>query len=680
MTVHRSKGLEFPLVILLSLNKKSFPKEFEDNYDKFYTPNSCLEYKNYNDIEEEMKEFDEEEERIVYVAMTRAQDSLILSNLTKKTRAFDEFEKVLNDDLSEIEKIKIIKDIPKGNIKIQNLINRNLTKCKYLDDDFSIIPKTVCEKPVVKKDNFLNLNYHSLEDYIDCPFKYKLVHDINFSESTLDSIKFQGKFLHKILENINYRIKHNKNQYIGDEEILKIIDNLAGSNYFRSLKSLLDINKIKNDVLYYYNSFGKELTVLETERPFNIKKEFYHLSGIIDLRYKTNDGKMGILDYKNTYLIKKDNIKKYIKQVYTYFIGLKDSYQIDELTIYAIKARKMIRVNLEEKPLEILLEELEAISENIQNEVFECNLKEDCNNCTFSTVCFNAKDEEDSSFDFKNDNILEFRNKFYENLPHYEIIDYGDKFYKDKESFPKSTLKSNSLSYSNEEMIAYNLEEIIKFFEKKGNEENLKDMDRISVFSDKRYGIKNQVLGKFAKKIGKDHELALELWQHGYHESRYLSMLIEDPLQMSEDQLNQWVDELDNWEIVDQICLHLFINVPLAIDKIPTWAKSDKEFTKRTAFSLIRQISEQDKQLEDVYFEKFFSIITEEACDNRKLVKKSIKTALISIGKKNKYLNEKAIEVSEELLNMDCISSEWIARNALKELTSEKVQKRLKDN
>lgn len=433
MTVHKSKGLEFPVVILLSLNETRFPKEYKEKHERFFTPNSCLDYKNFDSKEEEIKEYDEEEERIVYVAMTRAQDILVLSNLIKKTPALEELKDELKVNLSEIEKREIIMDIPKGNIKIHDLINRNLNRCKFLEEDFTNIPKTICEKPSVKKEDFLNLSFRALEDYIECPFKYKLVHEINFSESTMEFNKLNGLFLHNLLETINNRIKANNNQYIGDGEVLEIVDRFKDSFRFENLRlSISDFNKIKNNILYYYNTFGKDLMVLNTEQEFNIRKEFYLLSGIIDLIYETKDGKIGIIDYKNTEHISEHFIKNYIKQLYIYLIGLHNSFKIDELNIYAIKARKMIHVNLEQNSLDILLDELNVVSENIKKEVFECNVNEDCVNCSFSKICIHINDGV-SVFDFNKENVLGFRNKFYENLPEYEIIDLKDQYWADIE-------------------------------------------------------------------------------------------------------------------------------------------------------------------------------------------------------------------------------------------------------
>ncbi len=221
-------------------------------------------------------------------------------------------------------------------------------------------------------------------------------------------------------------------------------------------------------------------------------------------------------------------------------------------------------------------------------------------------------------------------------------------------------------------------EEVIEFFEKNFDENNLKTMKRLKAGSAKTYGIKMPVLRKLAKEIGTDHELAIKLWSHGYHDSRLLATLIEDPSEVSEEQLETWVHDFDSWDIVDQACINILYYMSSAIAKIPVWAESEEEFIKRTAFSLIAVIAVHDKKSENEYFEKFFQLIIDGSDDNRNFVKKAVNWALRSIGKKNKFLNKRALEVSNEILAIDCKSCKWIAKNAIKELESEKVQNKIK--
>ena len=431
MTVHSAKGLEFPVVILLSLDEKRFPLEYKDpdppsgyinKIPTFYTPDYCLEYKNILTEQEAIEENDEEEERIIYVAMTRAQDILVLSNLVKDASNLDEYMELVHDkDLSIIEKRNALKDVPKANLKIENLINSNLDNCKLLDEEPLNISKTTCKKPLIQKEESINLSFNSLEDYINCPFKYKLIHEFKFKKSTND-YKIKGLFVHNVFEIINNNIKNNKK--IDDEDIKNIMLKLHNSFEFNRFNPTLSkINEILNDVLYYYHNFASSFKVLECERPFKIKEESYKLSGVIDLIYETKDGKIGILDYKNTRFTSPSYIKKYIKQVYTYLIALDEhNIHIDELRVYAIKSREMIVIELNNSSLTSLKRELNDISIGIDNAQFECNPSKDCESCSFSNICKRSIVDDDNSPLFNDNYSNSLKNRFYDNMPDYKVL------------------------------------------------------------------------------------------------------------------------------------------------------------------------------------------------------------------------------------------------------------------
>jgi len=88
MTIHKSKGLEFPVIFIVGLKEKSFPKDFVDEEEELYglfkTPNfpipyKYLEYKDELTKEEKEEKYYYEERRVLYVGLTRAKEILILS-------------------------------------------------------------------------------------------------------------------------------------------------------------------------------------------------------------------------------------------------------------------------------------------------------------------------------------------------------------------------------------------------------------------------------------------------------------------------------------------------------------------------------------------------------------------------------------------------------------------------
>ena len=196
-------------------------------------------------------------------------------------------------------------------------------------------------------------------------------------------------------------------------------------------------------------------------------------------------------------------------------------------------------------------------------------------------------------------------------------------------------------------------------------------MKKFGITYIKSYGLRLPQIRKIAKQCGKNHELALKLWNHGYHETNLLATLVEDPHNVDSIQLDDWVNTFYSWDLVDQACINLLRFIPGAIDNIFIWAEADEEFVKRTAFSLVAVLAVHNK---DSNFDKYFEIIKEGSKDNRNFVKKSVNWALRQIGKSNKENNRKALDLAYEILEIDNKASKWVARSAIRELESEKIQ------
>ena len=220
-------------------------------------------------------------------------------------------------------------------------------------------------------------------------------------------------------------------------------------------------------------------------------------------------------------------------------------------------------------------------------------------------------------------------------------------------------------------MIKMEFNQIIHEFEDLSDVDYAKNMKKFGISYVKSYGLRLPQIRKTAKQCGKNHDLALRLWNHGYHETYLLATLVEEPDMVDSIQLNEWVNTFYSWDLVDQACINLLRFIPEAIDKIFIWAESDKEFVKRTAFSLIAVLAVHNKNYD---FDRYFEIIKQGSKDNRNFVKKSVNWALRQIGKTNIENNKKALDLAYEILELDDKSSKWVARGAIRELESEKVQ------
>jgi len=221
-------------------------------------------------------------------------------------------------------------------------------------------------------------------------------------------------------------------------------------------------------------------------------------------------------------------------------------------------------------------------------------------------------------------------------------------------------------------------EDVLKKLKSKARPDQLKGMARYGIKGEKRLGVAVPDLRKMAKETGKNHKLALKLWKTGIPDAMILASMTDNPEDVTEQQMEDWVKDINSWDVCDQLCMNLFEKVPFTLKKINEWSKRKEEFVKRAAFALIACLAWHDKEAPDDLFVKLFLIIKREATDERNFVKKSVNWALRNIGKRNLNLNKAAIKVAKEIQRIDSKAARWIAAGGIRELESEAVQKRLK--
>lgn len=355
MTVHKAKGLEFPVTIVSSLSEYNFPlaprdpmreKDNINKDDTFYTPNKFLEYKDCSEADEVNLGL-AEENRVIYVAMTRAQDILVLS---------------------------VVGKMPEEICRISNYFNKNLDL-----DNMSI--SSVGSKP---EENKLNLSYSSFADYNNCPWRYNLLNKLHFKVSQKEVTKM-GSIIHEALDVINQEIKD------AGEISKENIEKIAKDTYYLHGGTDEEFDDYMDSIFDYYNEIGFDITVVDSEVPFSIDRDNYRFNGAIDLIYKNQNGEYGILDYKNT-IFKDYNREKYAQQLLTYILALKNDskycdIEITEAKIYAIKSRSLIDFNIGESRLATQKEEIQNTVDLINSHEFNKNESSYCNICEFFKYC-----------------------------------------------------------------------------------------------------------------------------------------------------------------------------------------------------------------------------------------------------------------------------------------------------
>src|SRR4029077_14584712 len=209
-----------------------------------------------------------------------------------------------------------------------------------------------------------------------------------------------------------------------------------------------------------------------------------------------------------------------------------------------------------------------------------------------------------------------------------------------------------------------------------GDPKAVEGMARFGIKSTSSFGVSVPKLRILAREVGCDHLLALRLWETGLHDARLLATMVDDPRQVTLEQMDKWVRDFDSWDVVDGSCGNLFDKTPFAVAKAKEWCKREEEFVKRAGFVMMAELAVHDKEANDKVFLEFLPLIIGGASDKRNFVKKAVNWALRQIGKRNLRLNKAAVSTALKIQKVDSGPTRWIASDALRELKSPQVQKR----
>ena len=222
------------------------------------------------------------------------------------------------------------------------------------------------------------------------------------------------------------------------------------------------------------------------------------------------------------------------------------------------------------------------------------------------------------------------------------------------------------------------VKEVLRMLHAAARPDQLEGMARFGMTPERRLGVAVPDMRRIAKQVGKDHALALGLWKTKIPEAMMVASMVGDPAEVTGKQMEEWVKDFNSWDVCDQVCMNIFEKTELAWKKAVEWSGRDEEYVKRAAFALMACLAWHDKKAPDGRFVTFIPVIKRETADERAVVKKGVSWALRNIGKRNSALNEVALRAAKEIQKMDARSARWIGSDAIRDLTSETVQKRFK--
>jgi len=218
--------------------------------------------------------------------------------------------------------------------------------------------------------------------------------------------------------------------------------------------------------------------------------------------------------------------------------------------------------------------------------------------------------------------------------------------------------------------------EVLDWFQRNGSARQREAMKRYGLPGDNAVGMSMGTIQAFARKVGKDHALAQQLWASGGYEARMVAAYIDEPGKVTRRQMDAWARDFDNWGTCDTVCFVLFDRTPFAYDKVAQWAKSDREFVRRGAFAQMASLAGHDKKAPDARFVELLPLVEKYATDDRNFVKKGVSWALRRTGTRSPALKKACIAVARRLAASDDAAARWVGKDALRDLERKMAAKR----
>lgn len=209
---------------------------------------------------------------------------------------------------------------------------------------------------------------------------------------------------------------------------------------------------------------------------------------------------------------------------------------------------------------------------------------------------------------------------------------------------------------------------VIAELKRLANPTNVAGMARFGIIGKKLLGITTVQLRTMSKRIGRDHELAEDLWASGIFEARLLAAFIADSKRLTRRQANVWAKDFECWADCDGLCIHLFRKTPFAHEVAVAWSRRREELVKRAGFTMMATLAVHDKTAGNEVFRSYLKRVEEASTDERHNVKKGLNWALRQIGKRNAILNRAAIRTGKRIQKLESKAARWIAADALREL------------
>lgn len=223
---------------------------------------------------------------------------------------------------------------------------------------------------------------------------------------------------------------------------------------------------------------------------------------------------------------------------------------------------------------------------------------------------------------------------------------------------------------------AWTADDIVAHLKATGTEANRAGMTRFGINTATALGVGNSDLRPIARKVKRNHERSLALWDSGIREARLMAAFTADPNRITVEQCRRWAGDFDSWEIVDGVS-DLFAETPFWRQLIEEFAADEREFVRRTAFAMLASVAVHLKKEPDATFLSYLPLVEAYAGDPRNFVRKAVNWALRRLGERSPSLHGPALALAQKLAQSADKTARWIGRDAVRELSNARRQAKL---
>jgi len=161
------------------------------------------------------------------------------------------------------------------------------------------------------------------------------------------------------------------------------------------------------------------------------------------------------------------------------------------------------------------------------------------------------------------------------------------------------------------------------------------------------FGVNYGPLGKLAKKIKSDHELAVALWESGVHEARVLATTIADPARLDSKTLSAWLAGLNSDPIAGAFA-DAAARAPRAGANAEKWIRSKREWTALAGWCVLSRLARAG-ELGDEFFAPYIPTIERDIHAAKNRVRYAMNGALIAIGARSAAMRKPALEAAARI-------------------------------